>query len=81
MIEHLHTAYRTPVVGGVGSPRNFYRYLGDLIDDMHGWTHGGQPKVPGAQGAITGIHVHDSIAVLEKAVAYTPVHSRVGRQD
>lgn len=81
MIEDLHTAYWTKFGGGLDSPRNFYRYLGDLIDDMHGWTHAGTPKVPGAQGSITGIHVHDSIAVLEKAVAYTPVHSRVGRQD
>lgn len=81
MIEDLHTAYWPKFGGGLEAQQNFFRYVGDLIDDMHGWTHDAKPKVPATQGAITGIHVHDSIAVIDKAVAHTPVHSRVGLMD
>lgn len=76
MIEDLHTAYVRRYGGGMGK-RNFFFDLMPMIHDMHRWYHaGGEGSVLG--GRIAGIHVHDSIVVLEKADPQTPRHSQVG---
>ena len=79
MIEDLHTAYWKRFGGGYHSKTNFFHgFVMDLIDDMHHWYH----KKPLNQAAIStecsGIHIHDSILVLEKNRVFKPVHSRVG---
>ena len=45
---------------------------------MHdGYDHRGFHR-PELEGPIPGLHVHDSIVVLEKAANIPPAHSRVG---
>ncbi len=39
MIEDLHTAYWQGFGGGYRVPGNFFKYLRDVIDDMHHWYH------------------------------------------
>lgn len=83
MIEDLHTAYFRNYGGtwredGFRGKRNFLRELTQMVDDMHHWYHALPAKVPALGGQLTGLHVHDSIVVLEKNRAYKPVHSRVG---
>ena len=78
MIEDLQTAYWPKFGGGYDEPGNFFRHLGEVIDDMHGWYHPHRPRHPETAGFVTGIHVHDSIAVLDKAPVRRPVHSRIG---
>ena len=78
MIEDLHTAYWPDWGGGPESELNFFRLVSEIIDDMHLWAHGADPRVPGLAGAVSGIHIFDSIAVLEKSESHMPVHSRVG---
>jgi hypothetical protein len=51
----------------------------NLVDDMHHWYHGAPVQHRGLGDQITGLHVHDSIVVLEKGPIYRPEHSKVGR--
>ena len=82
LIEDLHTAYWEQFGGGHRSKNNFfYGFLMDLIDDMHHWYHTNNVKQAAISKDCSGIHVHDSIVVLEKNKVFPPVHSRVGAED
>ncbi len=78
MIEDLHTAYWSTYEGGYTASENFFRTLPEILHDMHHWYHSHGQTRPGVGGAVSGIHVHDSIAVLEKGPVHRPVHSQVG---
>lgn len=78
MIEDLHTAFWPKWGGGVEAPANFFNSVRGLIDDMHRWYHRGPARRPNLSRMITGIHVHDSIVVLDKGTVHRPVHSMVG---
>ncbi len=78
LIEDLHTAYWGSFGGGYKSKNNFYRLIPKLIDDMHHWYHSYGKRSMLASEAISSIHIHDSIVVLEKAITYPPTHSQVG---
>lgn len=78
MIEDLHTAYWPRWGGGLEAPANFFNSVRGLIDDLHHWYHEGAPRRPALRDMVTGIHVHDSIVVLDKGTAQRPVHSVVG---
>lgn len=80
MIEDLHTAYWPGFGGGLGEEANFFNYVRELMDDMHGWYHDGKARHPMISNACTGVHLHDSICVLEKGQVYQPVHSKVQRR-
>lgn len=79
MIEDLHTAYWPRFGGGLGEEANFFNYVRELIDDMHGWYHDGTARHPMISNACTGLHLHDSVCVLEKGQVHEPVHSKVQR--
>lgn len=78
MIEDLHTAYWREYGGGYRARGNFFNYVMDLVDDIHRWYHGRKLIHPTVSGNCTGIHIHDSLVVLEKGTVYQPVHSRIG---
>jgi Methyltransferase domain len=78
MIEDLHTAYFPAFGGGVDAPKNFFRMLGDMVEDMHRWYHRGALHNKTLAPWVTGIHVHDSIVVLDKSPVRRPTHSQVG---
>lgn len=78
MIEDLQTAYWPHYGGGRRARGNFFRGLGQVFDDMHRWYHGGGVGRSGVGDAVSAVHVHDSIAVLEKGPVFRPVHSQVG---
>ena len=78
MIEDLHTAYGPNFGGGHAAPANFFNMVRDLFDDMHRWYHDEDTRHPGVGDACSGIHVHDSMVVLEKDSVHPPVHSTVG---
>jgi hypothetical protein len=77
-IEDLHTCYWRPWGGGYGSKDNFFHVVGELINDMHHWYHDSGFVRQEIGSALSGIHIHDSIVVLEKGSSCPPVHSQVG---
>ncbi len=78
MIEDLPTAYSREFGGGFGRRRNFFADIIKIIDDMHQPYHGQGLQLEPLLAAVSGIHVHDSIVVLDKGPVHAPVHSRVG---
>ncbi|MEM7711566.1 MAG: class I SAM-dependent methyltransferase [Pseudomonadota bacterium] len=80
MIEDLHTAYWPDFEGGLDMPGNLFGFLRTLADDMHHWYHAGGQRHPHIAGQLRGIHMHDSICVLEKGDVPAPTHSKVQRR-
>jgi hypothetical protein len=78
MIEDLHTAYWEHYGGGYYSNKNFFKFIRDLTDDIHHWYHSKKPKYLNISKDCSGIHIHDSIVVLDKNRVFRPVHSKVG---
>ena len=78
MIEDLHTAYSPKYGGGYRADRNFFGFVMDMVDDMHRWYHNKGMRHPELGGKFSGIHIHDSIAVIDKHPVFRPAHSRVG---
>ena len=79
MIEDLHTSYWESFGGGYRSKKNFFGFVKDVMDDMHHWYHAGQLNQAVVSHECSGIHVHDSVVVLDKNKVFRPVHSAVGR--
>jgi len=78
MIEDLHTSYYPRFGGGFRAKENFFNTVRKMIDDMHRWYHNKDPlALPEMAQQVSGIHVHDSIVVLDKSPALRPTHSRV----
>lgn len=78
MIEDLHTAYWRNFGGGFGHRQNFFNYLNELVNDMHHWYHTKKVRHPAISQNCTGLHIHDSIVVLEKSPVFEPAHSKIG---
>ena len=78
MIEDLHTAYWKGYGGGYYTSKNFFKFTKDLVDDIHHWYHLKKPKYSNISKDCSGIHVHDSIVVLEKNKVFRPTHSKIG---
>lgn len=76
-IEDLHTAYWPAFGGGYRAEASIFNLVQQLIDDMHQWYHD-QPLVhPEIAPFCPGIHIHDSICVLEKNRIHRPAHSQI----
>ncbi|MBN1267057.1 MAG: class I SAM-dependent methyltransferase [Anaerolineales bacterium] len=78
MIEDLHTAYWKRFGGGYRAMTNFFAFIMDLVDDMHHWYHAMGLKQAVISKDCSGIHIHDSIVVLDKNKVHEPVHSQNG---
>jgi hypothetical protein len=78
LIEDLHTAYWRDFGGGYRSKANFFNFLLDVSHDLHRWYHREPVICPEVTIDCSGMHVHDSIVVLEKSKVFAPVYSRVG---
>lgn len=80
MIEDLHAAYWPNFSGGYNAPTSFMNDVKQMIDDMHHWYHGHGEKLGPTDGALAGLHVYDSIVVLEKAIVAKPLHTKMGQR-
>lgn len=77
MIEDLHTAYWENHGGGYGSKQNFFAYVMELVDDIHHWYHTNNLNHSVISQHCAGIHIHDSIVVIDKSPVYQPTHSKI----
>ena len=75
-IEDLHTSYWADFGGGYNVKNFFNSTLLDLINDMHRWYHLHSLKINHISKNCSGIHIHDSIVVLEKNKIFKPQHSQ-----
>ncbi len=78
VIEDLLTAYWREFGGGLTTRDNFFVFLRHMIDDMHHWYHRGSVAHLDMSRSLTGLHVHDSMVILDKSPVFAPVHSRIG---
>lgn len=78
IIEDLHTAYWKKFGGGYRSNGNFFLLIMDLIDDIHHWYHTKRLNQATISNVCSGIHIHDSIVVLEKNRTFKPIYSQIG---
>lgn len=79
MVEDTHTAYFPGWhEGGYRRSGSFIEFTKALIDDLHGQWHGRAPAAPWAVGGLTGLHVHDSVVVLDRATKPPLRHGMVG---
>lgn len=78
MIEDLHTAYWHTFSGGYAAPSSFMTCVKTMIDDIHHWYHAHGQKIAATADNLGGIHIHDSIVVLDKQTVTEPRHSEVG---
>lgn len=79
MIEDLHAAYWAKFSGGYRRPGSFFSVVKTIIDDMHHWYHGKGQRIGSVADRVGGLHVYDSIVVLEKMEVRPPVNTRRGR--
>lgn len=78
LIEDLHAAYWQSFGGGYNTSSNFFGFVMQLVNDMHHWYHPHGTEQESISQKCSGIHIHDSMVVIEKNEVYMPVHSRVG---
>lgn len=91
LVEDVHTSYLATYEGGRDVPNTFIGAVKDRIDDLHGfWIDGQAPLESESRGSggsavndwtttIGGIHVYDSVVVLDKASRDRPVRRMTGR--
>lgn len=66
LIEDMHTAYWANFGGNYRSRRSAVGLVKSLVDDIHHWYHPHGRTVAAAQGWVGGVHVHDSLVVIDK---------------
>ena len=76
MIEDLQVAYFAEFGGGFDADGNFFNELRRYADALHRHFHS-EDVVPAFARDISGVHVHDSIVVLDKDPIHAPCHSLV----
>ncbi|HVT82908.1 MAG TPA: class I SAM-dependent methyltransferase [Phycisphaerae bacterium] len=66
IVEDLHTAYWSGYGGGLGNPGSFYETLKKMIDEVNKPHYVPSPATVYTMAPIHGIHIYDSMAVIEK---------------
>lgn len=80
LIEDLHTSYWSDYGGGYKRAGTFIEYAKDLIDQQHAWhSHDENELAPDKYTrSIRGMHVYDSVIVLDKGPISQPTHEMTG---
>ena len=80
LVEDLHSNYWPEYGGDLGRPDTFVEFVKPLIDEMHAFhsrTSGFEPS--DWTRTLGGIHVYDSIVVLDRVDRERPYHRMTGR--
>ena len=80
IVEDLHTSYWDTWEGGLRRPGAFIEIVKDIIDHMHEWYIGVDTGLNALKikTLVTGLHVYDSLVVIEKATKNEPYTVHVG---
>lgn len=78
LAEDTHTSYRANFGGGARRHGTFVEYVKNLIDQVNAWHSEDPPGCPGGLApdawtrSLAGMHVYDSVVVLDKARVASP---------
>ncbi len=91
LCEDLHTSYWSEFGGGYPKqglfarhkPASWMEYVKTMIDDMHAWyaTRKNPRSITHLTREISGLHIYDSLVVIEKLRRSEPFHLIVGAPD
>lgn len=80
MVEDMHASYFGGLSGGYGRRGTAIETVKTMMDDLHHWYHGRGQKIAATADTLTGLHVYDSVFVLDKGAPRRPAHAvRGGR--
>jgi cephalosporin hydroxylase len=80
IVEDLHTNYWPEYGSRRGDPASFMAWLHERVDDMHAFHSRHDDFAPNEwTRTLDGVHVYDSVAVLDKALRPRPEHRKTGR--
>ena len=80
IVEDLHSNYWPEYDGGRDAPGTFMDWTRKRIDDMHAFHSREEGFEPNSwTRSIRGLHIYDSVVVLEKATVTEPIHRKTGR--
>ncbi|GAA4684571.1 class I SAM-dependent methyltransferase [Nocardioides nanhaiensis] len=81
VVEDLHTSYWNGYGGGLRREGTFVEYVKGLVDQLHAWhSRQPEPEVDDYTRTIRGMHVYDSIVVLDKGTVDRPRARRSGHR-
>jgi hypothetical protein len=77
-VEDLHACYWRSFGGGYRKSQSFIEDVKGMVDDIHHWYHDHGERNKATAGYLRGIHLYDSMVILEKAAIIPPRHSQRG---
>lgn len=82
IVEDCHTSYWPEYADAEPGGQTFIEWLKDRTDDLHAYHHSLAEHLPAPwQAALSGIHVYDSVAVLDKHLRWAPFSEMSGTGD
>ena len=80
LVEDSHTSYWESYQGGRGRPGTFMEWAKHRLDDVNGFHQPG-PIDPVWTGQLAGVHIYDSVVVLDKRTRFVPFAEQVGHAE
>lgn len=77
IVEDCHTSYWDTYGGGRGLPGTFIEWVKERVDDLNAYHQPGAVD-PVWTRSLDGVHVHDSVVVLDKAARFAPFSEQTG---
>lgn len=78
LVEDCHTSYWDSYGGGRGREGTFMEWVKTRLDDIHGFHLEGDGVDPLWTKQVDGIHVYDSVVILDKKRRFAPFAEQVG---
>ncbi|MGY1807345.1 class I SAM-dependent methyltransferase [Blastococcus sp. SYSU D00669] len=80
LVEDCHTSYWESYQGGRNRAGTFMEWAKQRLDDVNGF-HQPDPVDPVWTGQLDGVHVYDSVVVLDKKTRFAPFAEQVGHAE
>jgi hypothetical protein len=82
IVEDCHTSYWPEYADPDDRERTFIGWVKQRIDDLHAYHHSLEQELPPPWAtSLSGLHVYDSLVVLEKALRFAPFSELSGTSD
>jgi len=82
IVEDCHTSYWPEYADPEDPERTFIGWVKERIDDIHAHHHSLQRELPSPWAtSLNGLHIYDSVVVLDKATRFAPFSELSGTSD